>query len=99
MDCGTKRDWSTVPKQYRCGSRLVPWQDYFGTDTVLEFLLGFFLSGGNPSFDLIISVGALCINKTDLVGLPSSRIANWFTTLPSSNSLKTAHSECEIIIF
>jgi len=40
MDCGTKRDWSTVPKQYRCGSRLVPWQDYFGTDTVLEFLLG-----------------------------------------------------------
>jgi len=41
MDCGTKRDWSTVPKQYRCGSRLVPWQDYFGTDTVLEFLLGY----------------------------------------------------------
>jgi len=40
MDCGTKRDWRTVPKQYRCGSRLVPWQDYFGTDTVLEFLLG-----------------------------------------------------------
>jgi len=41
MDCGTKKDWSTVPKQYRCGSRLVPWQDYFGTDTVLEFLLGY----------------------------------------------------------
>ena len=44
MDCGTKMDWSTVPKQYRCGSRLVPWQDYFGTDTVLEFLLGSFLN-------------------------------------------------------
>jgi len=40
MDCGTKRDWSAVPKQYHCGSRLVPWQDYFGADTVLEFLLG-----------------------------------------------------------
>jgi len=43
MDCGTKRDWSSVPKQYHCGSLLTRWQDYFGTDTVLEFLLGFLL--------------------------------------------------------
>ena len=40
IDCRTKRDWSNVPKQYHCGSRVVPWQDYFGTDTVLEFFLG-----------------------------------------------------------
>jgi len=40
MDCRTKRDSSSVPKQYHCCSHLVRWQDYFGTDAVLEFLLG-----------------------------------------------------------
>jgi len=42
MDCGTKGDSSAVPKQYHCGSLLVRRQDYFGTDTVLEFLQGIF---------------------------------------------------------
>ena len=56
MDCGTKRD--TVPKQYRCGSRLVPWQDYFGTDTVLEFLLGLVLVSEEVRFVYVPQVTA-----------------------------------------
>jgi len=58
MDCGTKRDSSTVPKQYHCGSLLVRWQGYFGTDTVLKFLLG--IQAENYLIYIIISAMRSC---------------------------------------